>query len=175
MRGSVHLSPWEDAQMIRSIWNTPDIVESLHDEFTVPGKFSEERFRALLVSLSVETSRCLDETHPDEPRLSRSQAHELIDYFRQHINQRPTPADFARELRLSPAYFARVFKRTFKLSPRQWLVAQRVRHGADLLMDTNLDVSEIAYRLGYDEPRLFTRQFRMYMGTTPSLYRIRQG
>src|SRR5690606_6844081 len=88
-----------------------------------------------------------------------------------HLASWPTPAQLAKQLRLSHDYFARRFAATFGMSPRSWLVQQRVSHGAYRLVDTNLTISEVAAELGYDDPFLFSRQFKQVMGQSPRDYR----
>ncbi|MFW5857101.1 MAG: helix-turn-helix domain-containing protein [Planctomycetota bacterium] len=170
-RDRTHLTPWREATLIRGMQGMTGLVETLATELAVPDTFSDDRCRAFLAGLSVEAFRCREEEAPDAPRLTRRQARQVIDYADAHAADRPAPADLAAVVRLSPAYFARVFRRTFGVSPRRWLVARRVEHGARLLLDTPLNVSEVAYRLGYDEPRVFTRQFRACLGLTPTAYR----
>ncbi|MFT3751749.1 MAG: helix-turn-helix domain-containing protein [Paludibacter sp.] len=40
-----------------------------------------------------------------------------------------------------------------------------------LLNDTELNISQIAYQLDFNDPRYFSRCFRAHFGTTPSKYR----
>jgi AraC family transcriptional activator of pobA len=39
------------------------------------------------------------------------------------------------------------------------------------LKHTDLHVSEIAYRLNFEDPAYFSRLFRKYMGTSPRVFR----
>jgi len=84
---------------------------------------------------------------------------------------RPTPAQLARLLDYSPGYFTRIFQRSYGLPPRTWLLQQRLRHAAVLLRESSSRVSDIAYKLGYTEAYLFSRQFRQFFGTSPKQWR----
>lgn len=172
-RRGVHLTPWRTGLMVEEASALSSVIDIFRKEFAVPGAHGVERFRALLLELSIEAMRCLAETSSHARRLSRAKAQRLVDFVAEHRGVRVTPRDLAREARLAPAYFARVFKGTFGEAPRRWLVRERVEAGARLLQDTMLDIGEVARRLGYDEPRLFTRQFRAVKGVTPSVYRRR--
>jgi AraC-like DNA-binding protein len=165
------VSPWAQPSFVESFDTFPLLADTIHGEFTVPGRYADERYRALLAQLSVETFRLLEEAEPDERRLSRAQMRRIVDYMTAHMAERPTPEDLAALVGLSPAYFARVFGRTAGMPPRQWILKQRIRHGARLLFDTALNVNEVAYELGYREPALFSRQFRTIIGMSPGAYR----
>jgi AraC-like DNA-binding protein len=54
-------------------------------------------------------------------------------------------------------------------------IIQRVRHrhALDLLTDSDLPITEIAWSLGYDDPAHFSRAFRRTAGMPPTRYRRR--
>lgn len=56
----------------------------------------------------------------------------------------------------------------------QQLIEKTQRHDAcELIENTDLDLQEIASRLGYRNPANFTRAFRKWTGDSPSQYRLR--
>ena len=79
--------------------------------------------------------------------------------------------DLARLLGMSHDHFARVFRRTYGMSPRTWLAKRRLLHAAVLLKEQNLPIAEVAERIGMRSPEAFARRFRAEMGCTPSQYR----
>jgi len=87
------------------------------------------------------------------------------------VPEKRTPAGLARHLGLSHDYFSRIFRRSYGVSPRTWLLRQRLAEGAMLLRESRLRVSEIAERLGYGEMYLFSRQFREVYGVGPRGWR----
>jgi AraC-like DNA-binding protein len=82
-----------------------------------------------------------------------------------------TAAGLARHLGLSHDYFSRIFRRSYGMSPRTWLLRQRLAEGAMLLRESTRRISEIAERLGYGEMYLFSRQFRQVYGVGPRQWR----
>lgn len=70
----------------------------------------------------------------------------------------------------------RCFQRTLGLSPMQYLLKFRVSVSARLLTDTDLSVTEICSRSGFDSASYFSKMFKRIMGYTPSMYRkLRKG
>src|SRR5579863_4063208 len=56
--------------------------------------------------------------------------------------------DLAAELRLSPAYLQRLFKRETGICMGEWLSEQRLRRAAYLLSNSFLSIKEIPYAIG---------------------------
>lgn len=75
------------------------------------------------------------------------------------------------ELRISPYYLAHKFKSTVGCSPRQYLIRRRVGEAQSLLINTDMTVTEIATRVGYDNSNYFITAFKKVVGITPSGYR----
>ncbi|MBN2712780.1 MAG: helix-turn-helix transcriptional regulator [Planctomycetes bacterium] len=131
----------------------------------------EERCKRLLYLLFTEI------TEEDEVVagrvLSAGERGKLIAYIHEHIKRRPSPNDLARVLNFSPDYFRRIFHRTFKCSPRHWLLEQRIHQAAALIL-SGATVSEAAQELGYSDIYLFSRQFKAAKGIAPSRYAFRK-
>ncbi len=67
-------------------------------------------------------------------QLNTAQCEKLLKAVSQNMNAPWTPAKQAREAGLSPDYFSRLFKHTFGLPPREWLVREKMRKAAQLLL-----------------------------------------
>jgi AraC-like DNA-binding protein len=94
-----------------------------------------------------------------------------LDLFRSACERRVTVADLAGELRTSQEHLTRMFARSLGITPGQHLQRLRVLRACELLKRTDLPVSDIALRLGYDNPTAFGRMFRGETGLSPSEYR----
>jgi len=56
-------------------------------------------------------------------------------------------------------------------SPIDYLIRLRILQAANLLRKEELNITEVAYRVGFQDSNYFARQFHRIMGTTPSIYR----
>ncbi|MEK7415742.1 MAG: helix-turn-helix domain-containing protein [Planctomycetota bacterium] len=83
-----------------------------------------------------------------------------------------SPRDLAHRLRVSPDWASRLIRATTGLSPRAWIVRERIRIATDLLSQ-GLTPTAVAQRLGYQDPRLFGRQFRSVLGCPPGVWQRR--
>ncbi|MFT4634981.1 MAG: transcriptional regulator GlxA family with amidase domain [Arenicella sp.] len=77
----------------------------------------------------------------------------------------------AKVLGMSQRNFNRRFRDATNLSPLKYLQSRRLNQARDLLQNTNLSISEIAYRVGYTDVSYFTKLFRQFSSTTPKGYR----
>lgn len=134
------------------------------------GRFAEQRFRSLaaLFSTSVLESR---QKRVREPGLPAEVRRRIARHILEHPSARMAPMELARLAGLSPDYFSRLFRKSFGMSPRDWLLKQRLQHAANLLLDPEWRISEVAARLGYPDLYLFSRQFKSEFGRSPREWR----
>jgi AraC-like DNA-binding protein len=86
--------------------------------------------------------------------------------------ERPwTLEELAKEAGLSRAAFARQFNAMVGEPPHKYLTRWRMGIASRLLGNTDLRVSEIAARVGYQSEFSFSRAFKRMRGTSPTHYR----
>jgi transcriptional regulator GlxA family with amidase domain len=74
---------------------------------------------------------------------------------------------------VSAAHFARSFKEAFGVPPHRYLLTRRIERATSLLRDTDLPVTEIAFRTGWSSLGTFGRIFRDVTGQAPGAIRER--
>ncbi len=57
----------------------------------------------------------------------------------------------AHTLGLATGSFSRLFRETTGLQPTEYFQSRRVQHAAQLLLQSEMTISQISYRMGYDE------------------------
>jgi AraC family transcriptional regulator len=82
-----------------------------------------------------------------------------------------TLSDLAQSVGLSPFHFARAFKAATGVAPHRFLIERRIERARLLLETTNLTITEVSARVGYDDPGYLARLFRREVGVTPARYR----
>jgi len=150
------------------------IAARLFDEHAHNLFLRESCIRSLFALLLAGIVRGSSQKNRDSLRiLTRDQRQRIIDFFQEHVAKHVRPADLAQLLNLSPVYFARIFRNTFGCSPRKWLVKERMRLAASMIDEYDLNITQIARRLGYEEVFLFSRQFKEIYGKSPLAFRKR--
>lgn len=83
-------------------------------------------------------------------------------------------ARLAQVSAVSEAHFAREFRRAFGTPPHRYLLTRRIERAIALLRDTDLPVTEVAYRTGWNSLGTFGRIFRDITGESPGELRARE-
>jgi AraC-like DNA-binding protein len=68
-------------------------------------------------------------------------------------------------------HFARAFKQSEGASPHRYLLDRRIDRAENLLVKTDLPISEIAITSGFSDQSHLARHFRQRVGVSPSTYR----
>lgn len=89
-------------------------------------------------------------------------------YIKDNIAKRIKLEDIARNVHLSPSYFATYFKEKTGANLRDFLLQTKMEYAAAALRSDNQTVMEVADTLGYSDYRSFSRAFKNIYGCTPS-------
>jgi AraC-like DNA-binding protein len=82
-----------------------------------------------------------------------------------------TLADICQPLKVTEAHLIRLFRKHLNLTPMKYLQVLKLETSMSLLLNSGLSVKEIAYKLGYPNQFLFSRNFRAHTGVPPTEYR----
>lgn len=83
------------------------------------------------------------------------------------------PPEYLERIHTLPNYdsLRHAFKRAFGCSPRAMVMRLRIQHAKNLLLESSLNIKEIATRCGYQRQHEFARAFRQQAGLSPSEWR----
>ena len=164
----------DDAIVRHDAWALLPTLELAETVMAGGGRTVDPQLRHVVAIVLIEATRADEPPPPGGPTLSHAEQAALIRYVREHAADRPGPGDLARVVGLSTDYFTRVFRRSFGVSPRQFLVRERMRLAARMLVqNTRLTVYQVADQLGYASVAQFSRQFAKQIGQSPRDYRQR--
>ena len=99
---------------------------------------------------------------------------ELDWYFQSQLPQEqglPTVKFFADRACLSPNYFGDLVKKETGRTAQEYIQDKLINIAKEEILSQTRNVSEIAYRLGFQYPQHFTRIFKKRVGCTPGEYR----
>lgn len=99
----------------------------------------------------------------------------LIDQVKSYIYQnfeKPIGlAEVAEYLHRNPSYISRLIKQETGQNLTQMLTEVRISHAKSLLKNTNMKISDVAWKAGYPNHQYFNRIFAEQVGMPPSDYR----
>lgn len=115
-------------------------------------------------------------TSPTEPNAQSKRDLEFIRRLDELIadllcDPRLSSATLAGYFCVCQRQFARQVKRVLGMNTTQYIQRKRVERASRLLADTELSLTDIYVKCGFESANYFTRVFRKLTGDTPSDYR----
>lgn len=96
----------------------------------------------------------------------------LMDYLSSHIgNSELKIEELADAVNLSRSVFYSKLKAKVGMTPVEFLKHIRIQKAEELIVRSNESFSQIAYSVGFTDPKYFTKCFKKATGMTPSDYR----
>lgn len=112
------------------------------------------------------------EKHEKTPNSESVFLNEIHDFITQNLVKNDlTVPQIAQVMSMSQVQVYRKLKALTDKTPTQYIRAIRMEKAMNLLKTTNLNISEIAYDLGFSDPNYFSRTFQQVYGQTPSSIR----
>ena len=92
----------------------------------------------------------------------------VIAIIRQNIeNSEFSVEELAREVGMSRVHLNRKLKETMNISPSNLIKSIRMKQAAYLLINNKVNISEVAYKVGFSTHSYFSNSFHDYFGLTP--------
>jgi two-component system response regulator YesN len=91
-------------------------------------------------------------------------------YVDEHLDSEINLAVIANKVSLSYSYLSRLFKEKTGLAFTDYVLMTKMNSAKKLLRDPTLQIQNIASKIGYENPKNFTRAFKSYFGVSPTYY-----
>lgn len=125
------------------------------------------------IALDLSQWICGPLTNPKQLAAVRRLA-DTLKYMVTHLTRPITISTLSAMAGLSSARFFELFKTATGDTPLNWIIQARMRIAADLLAGSELQIKEIADRVGYEDQFYFSRLFKAVYGIAPSGYRAQR-
>lgn len=115
-------------------------------------------------------------TNTTEPKVLRKRDHVFVKHLDELVadllcDPRLSSAMLATHFCVCQRQFARQVKRVLGMNTTQYIQRKRVERARRLLADTELPITDIYVKCGFESANYFTRVFRKLTGDTPSDFR----
>lgn len=169
---ALHISSQEEATLHR-------LLQDMKKEYTRPAdQFSQN---VMIKQLELLLQYC--DRYYHRQFLTRNQAdssllvkfEDLLDHFFDHQHFDTSAASdvqyFANQLHLSPNYLSDMLRSLTGQSTQQHIQQKRLEKAKELLSTTELDITHIAHRLGYEYSQSFNKFFKKHTEMSPLAFR----
>lgn len=109
--------------------------------------------------------------HRPENERDATRAGKLMRHIHDHAADKLSQREVASLVGMSPGAFSRFFTRHFGKPFVAYVAEVRVGHACRLLLEDDMNISEVAYQVGFNNLANFNRHFLRLKGATPSAFR----
>ena len=95
----------------------------------------------------------------------------MVGFIQKNYKKKISLAEIAASGAVGESKCCRLFAKYFSQSPNQYLNQYRLNKSLDLLLNTDLPITEIALCTGFSGASYYAEMFRRWMGKSPREYR----
>lgn len=169
----------------RHLLNLDDLIDSSPDDFNTKMIIQIELSKILQIfyQFAMKSINSNSSTYTEYSRI-------IADYLKNHLtnqvltyikngtlteDSQVAVESAIQQVGISSGYGFRIFKKTYGISPREYLSKLKINEAKKLLLKPNYSVSQIGTALGYSSVANFSRQFKRWTGVSPAHYRNHLG
>lgn len=94
-----------------------------------------------------------------------------LSYIHEHFSGKILIPDIAAHLNISARYLSKIFFHHMNLTILNYINIYRINHAIDLMLNTNLTLTNIAEQIGLKDSQHFSKLFKNTIGIPPNQYR----
>ena len=155
---------WNQNKMLTSI------IQNIMNEYREQKPYYKEAVKGYLKALVIELLRISEDmssaTTLDEKRLN-SYIEKSVNYISAHYSEDIKMQAVADICGLSESHFRRIFEESMSMKPLDYLNMVRIDKACELIQNEEIAMEEVGFRVGYQTPSTFNRNFKKLTGKTP--------
>ena len=97
---------------------------------------------------------------------------DVKNYIKENIETELELEKVANNFGLSVYYFSRTFKEVIGINYSEYVNKCRIDIAKELLSDGEMNVKEVCYKVGYNDPNYFSKVFKKYEGVSPANFKM---
>ena len=151
-----------DADLLEAVVKLARLLDTpIEMKFLAPLIIREIIYRLLKGEQGARLSYLIT-SEGDARRIGRA-----VKQIREHFDEPLKIENIARETGMSVSGFHHHFKIVTAMSPLQFQKQIRLQEARRLMLGENLDVAGAGFRVGYDDPAYFSRDYKKLFGASP--------
>ena len=154
--------------------NLEKFMHSMIFEYRHPDKFTQHSQELFIEELFIQLLRAADKADCKEPTYEDEEykrMQEAARYISKQFQKEITLPQIAIRYGVSTSYFSKKFKIVTGFSFKEYLTAVRIREACNLLIQSNISITEVALKCGFSDSNYFGDAFKKVKGVSPRAYR----
>lgn len=156
----------EDTSEIRKIF------AEMCEHYGTGAAADEIMLHSLLLKLIYTLSKAAPSIrfHHTPKQNNRAVIEGTLRYINSNLTADLSLESLSREAKFSPIYFHKLFKASTGKTLREYVEEQRLRKAIELMLSTEMTLTQIAYECGFSSQSYFNYAFKKKMGHSPREY-----
>jgi len=100
---------------------------------------------------------------------------QAIELIGERYAEKLTLRDVAGSIHINESYLSKLFKKELGVGFTDYLNSLRIQKSVELLSQPDMNLLEIAGRVGFDDQSYFTKVFKKITGKTPRQFKVSAG
>jgi AraC-like DNA-binding protein len=153
-------------------WDTcTSLLTLMLDEYELQRSHFETCLRNYLIPLLVTLSRGISNQQAALPRKEDSLLDQFLALVEEHFKSQHEVAFYAKKMHTSSKAITMRVSRALGKSARAMIQERCILEGKRLLAYSNIPISEVGYKIGFEDPSYFSRFFKTTTGLSPGAFR----
>lgn len=141
----------------KTLHNLPDLLETIYRSDDIFG------IKAMFISEINEIIRYLHEEDSQYTPVVRQIMDEVQKNYKEDMNLKT----LAYKYHMNASYLGQIFQKEVGCSFTQYLSSKKIEMAKELILNTNMKISDIAKEVGYPDTSYFYRKFKQHYGVAP--------
>lgn len=146
-------------------------IESLRPSFTSPEKVNDNWVKLKLLELLFDIANEDQQMMRQLLQLKQPVRSNIVTIMEANLFNPVSLSDLAYLSGRSLASFKRDFYAIYNMPPARWLREKRLHKAKEMLAKSSMSVTSACFATGFENVAHFSRIFKEYFGTPPSLYK----
>lgn len=101
----------------------------------------------------------------------QSIVHQAAEYIQEHYFEALTLSGISKQFHVEHSYFSRIFKKEMGVTLMLYIAKIRIEKAKEYIRNSDSNLTEIAFMVGYDDYTYFNKVFRKHTGISPRDYK----
>ncbi len=175
-----HITAYNPQKGYHIISRTPlladnSIRQNMHqlayDILNTNNRLDKIKFQAILIQIVCNSINNMDNHLINNISLNEQIVNQIKFYIDSHYSEQISLSKLATIAHYNSCYLNALFKKHIGTPINKYLTETRISKAEELLIHTNLEIKQIAYSVGFNDPLYFSRTFVKHRKISPSQFR----